>query len=219
MKMKHTVSMISLAAAIGFSAFYGGCGGGEEGPAIPETMSYHADLTEINPDASPGDIVGRAGVTIVGDSLTFAVTARGFEPGSMHLMHIHGFQDSAEATCATAEQDANQDGYVDLIETRAVSGVTMIPLHDNPVGLAIKTDTYPTADEDSVITYQQTVSLAALTNAAQERYGVGEWIFEHGVIYIHGVPETVDLPESVQSLPDVPAKTTIPIACGALSVP
>jgi hypothetical protein len=185
-------------------------------------MSYSAQLQEINPEASPGEITGEVDITIVGDSVTFSVAAGGFEPGSMHLMHIHGFRDTVdtvEAMCAASEQDTNNDDYVDLIETQAVSGVTLIPFHDDPVSLQIKTDTYPTAAEDGTITYQKTVSLSVLEQAIKQQYGLNRAIFEHGVVYIHGVPATVSLPETVQSLPDVPASTTLPIACGELRVP
>jgi hypothetical protein len=33
---------------------------------------------------------------------------------------------------------------------------------------------------------------------------------------VHGVPERTELPETAQSLPDVPARVTLPIACGIL---
>jgi hypothetical protein len=196
-----------------------GCGRKKEKPEIPATMSYQATLTPINADASAGDIRGQAKITVVGDSLTFALVAKGFEPGSMHLMHIHGFTDSAEASCASAAQDTSGDGYVDLIETRTVSGITMIPFHDNPTSLEIATDTYPTASPDSTLNYQKTVSLSKMKEAIHQKYGIDTWIFEHGVVYIHGVADTMELPASVQSLPDVPAHTTLPVACGKLSAP
>jgi hypothetical protein len=207
-----------MTATVVSTLIIAGCNGKKE-PAIPQTISYHGDFSELNAQASPGAIIGRAGVTIVGDSLTFSVTARGFEPGSMHMMHIHAFKDSAEAVCASGEQDANGDDLVDLIETRAVSGITMIPFHDNPVSLAIEADTYPVAAEDSIITYQKTVSLSAMESAIAAAYGVGSWVFEHGVVYIHGADPRMELPETVQSLPDAPARATLPIACAELSVP
>ena len=40
--------------------------------------------------------------------------------------------------------------------------------------------------------------------------------FERRVIFLHGVPEDAQLPDTVQSLGDVPAHVTLPIACGEI---
>ena len=134
----------------------------------------------------------------------------------MILQHFHGFKDGSDATCAGVEQDANNDGIIDLLETRPVSGVTLVPFHDDPASLKIKTHTYPKADAEGRIMYVKTVSTSALESAMQQKYGISEMEWEKRVIYLHGVPEDTELPESVQSLPDVPAHITLPVSCGPI---
>ncbi len=114
------------------------------------------------------------------------------------------------------DADANGDSIVDLIETREYSGVTMIPFHDNPVSMEIKAETYPQADAQGNLNYSAVVSMTELTSAVQEKFGVENFDFSNFVVYVHGVGDETTLPESVESLPDVPAKVTLPVACGEL---
>ena len=143
--------------------------------------------------------------------------ASSLAPNMMHLAHLHGFEDGSEASCPPVpEADHNGDGIVDLIETRDYSGITMIPFHDNPVGLEIKTHTYPKADAQGRFNYSTVVSVQGLSSAVQEKFGVEDFNFGDFVVYVHGVGEQTTLPESVQSLPDVPAMVTLPVTCGEL---
>jgi hypothetical protein len=157
---------------------------------------------------------GTATLRIKGDSLTINVKMHDLPPGMAHLQHYHGFVDGRDAECATMNDDTNNDGIVDLIETHAVSGVTLVPFHDDPAGLKIKTHTYPTADGEGNLSYEKSISLAALERAMARKHDIGELAFEKRVIYVHGIDPNDSLPETVRSLPGVPAHITLPIACG-----
>lgn len=134
----------------------------------------------------------------------------------MHLGHIHGFTSDKASTCPPSNADINGDGVIDLIETEPYAGTTLIPFNGDPVGLKIKSDTYPVADKNGVLTYEKTVSLDKLDAAIKKEYHINKLSLENRVIFIHGVPEGKSLPGSVKSLPGVPAYVTVPIACGEI---
>ncbi len=180
------------------------------------TMVYRAELTSINEDVSGLSVSGTATITLRGDSMFIEVVASGLEPGMMHMQHYHGFTDGQEAECATMDEDVNGDEIVDLIETRAVSGVTLVPFNENPAELELTDQSYPTASEQGTITYSDTVVVSELLSSLSEKYGIDSLQLENRVVYLHGVSEDISLPETVESLPDVAPHMTLPIACGRL---
>ena len=181
-----------------------------------ETKAYRAEIAPLNESVTGKMPAGFATLEIEGDSLTIRVSLSNLPPGMMHLQHYHGFIDGGDATCAGMAQDANNDGIVDLIETEAVSGVTLVPFHDDPASLEIKTHSYPVADELGNVSYTKTLSLAKLKQGLRKAHNIEEPLFGKRVVYIHGIDPSDSLPASVQSLPDVPAHVTLPIACGEL---
>jgi hypothetical protein len=134
----------------------------------------------------------------------------------MHLQHIHGYveEDASFASCPLSGADANDDDIVDLIETQDFTGITLIPLHEDPVSLAIQSETYPTANEDGEIDYMQSVSLEELEQALQETHDIESLDLAQRTVFVHGVSPDADLPDTAESLPDVPAHVTLPVACG-----
>jgi hypothetical protein len=182
--------------------------------AQDEVTPVEGAFQPLNP-AGDG-ISGTVSFTPEGDMLGITLEAEGLSPG-MHLAHVHGFAESdpADATCPDATADANGDGWVDLIETQAAAGVTMIPLTDDPASLAIQSESYPSASDDGRMNYEQTVDPTALSEAVQAEFDT-PLALPRRVVFIHGVPEGTDLPDSVQSLEGVPASVTMPIACAEL---
>ena len=80
----------------------------------------------------------------------------------------------------------------------------------------IKSDSYPVADENGLITYNITIPLDKLEAAIKKEYGIDQLSLEDRVIFIHGIPEDAPLPSTVQSVPGVPAYITVPVACGTI---
>lgn len=191
----------------------------EEAETKEEPKVYTAELNSINQNITDQPVNGSLTITVQGDSATIELSVSSIAPNMMHLAHLHGYEDGSEATCPSGlEADGNGDEVVDLIETRGYSGITMIPFHDNPVSLEIKTETYPQADAQGSFNYSSVVSVKELSSALQEKYGVEDFDFDNFVVFVHGVSEETTLPESVQSLPDVPAKVTLPVSCGELEL-
>jgi len=178
--------------------------------------AYIAEINEMNPELTKDEVSGQAIFTIANGQLSIIMVVKGLPPNMMHLQHIHGFISGEKGSCAPAEADTNKDGVIDLIETHAYSGKTLVPFNGAPIELAIKSDSYPVADVNGLITYTMTVSLDELEAAIQKKYGIDQLSLEDRVIFIHGIPEEDPLPATVQSLPGVPAFITVPIACGTI---
>ena len=221
---------ITLGGAVVLASFMAACGTGDGSGEMADTGatdtaqaqtaddgmngSFTATLLPMNESVAGSTPSGGAQVQVQGDSVVFQVTAAGLPPEIMALQHLHGFADGSPARCPGGDADANGDGLVDLMETEALAGVTMIPFHADPASLEIQAETYPSTDADGAYTYRQVVSLAGLQSALESRFGSGDLAVGNRVIFIHGVPSDTDLPESVQSLDDVPAHVTLPVACG-----
>jgi hypothetical protein len=185
------------------------------------TTTYRSKLMALNAGVTGTEATGEVELSISGDDLSIHIAVQGVPPGMMHLQHFHGFPEPGKAAiCATMEQDANGDGIIDLIETESVSGTTMVPFHDDPVSMEVVNDTYPKSDASGAYTYDKTVSLKALEAAFAKAFPEtnGKLDLATRVIYIHGIPDSQELPDTVASLGDIPAQVTIPIACGQLEL-
>lgn len=177
---------------------------------------YIAKLMPLNAEKIGTSASGTAELQVADGKLTVSIDLAGLTPGLMHLQHLHGFPDGKDATCPTAKEDTNGDGYVDLIETEPVAGTTMLPFHEHPVTLEIPNDTYPVADKSGAASYRHTDSVDALEKALKQKFKVPSLDLAKRVIFVHGVASDAKLPESVKSLPGVPAQVTIPVACGKI---
>src|SRR6185312_15068648 len=103
------------------------------------------------------------------------------------MIHIHGFAAGDKAaTCASAAQDKDGDGIIDVIETEPVSGVTLIPFDDHPAALVIPSDSYPHANASGAFHYRATVSLKDLNAALKKQFGIDGVHLDKQVIYVHG---------------------------------
>ncbi|WP_145953390.1 hypothetical protein [Oceaniglobus indicus] len=205
-----TIRMTAVTSALALIALTGAA-------AQAADTQWRAELKPLNAATAGSEASATATLGVSGDTLTIRIEASGTAPGVMHLQHFHGFTTGdGTSACPTGAADTNGDGIIDLIETEPGAGITMVPFHANPVSLAIVADSYPTAGADGTYAYEQSVSLAALEDAFGDAFPGQNLDFDRRVIFLHGVPADTDLPNSVQSLGDVPAHVTLPIACGTL---
>ncbi|HJR17227.1 MAG TPA: hypothetical protein VJ808_10280 [Gemmatimonadales bacterium] len=187
-----------------------------QGPS-PDARSktvYVAQLHPMNVQATGLQTSGEARFTVQGDELTISVKVRGAAPGIVHWQHFHGFKDGRNATCAPASADINRDGIIDLIETEPASGTTMVPFIEDPVSMNVAEGVYPKASAAGTYEYRSTVSLEALRAAFSKAFDGSKLDLERRVVLIHGTAK--QLPASVASLGPIPAKVTLPIACGII---
>lgn len=178
--------------------------------------TFVARLSPLNDSVTGTSPAGEVRFTFSGDSLTIATEATGLPRDITHWQHFHGFTDGKDAACPTASADKNGDGIVDLIETEATSGTTMVPFIDNPVSMDVAHGTYPKASADGALHYSETVSTSALQAAFGKAFKGQQLDLAKRVVFLHGVPEDTKLAKSVASLGPIPAHVTIPIACGAV---
>lgn len=177
---------------------------------------FVAKLQPLNANKIGTSASGTADLKIKDGKLITTIDLAGLQPGMMHLQHFHGFIDGKDAVCPTADADTNKDGFIDLVETEPFAGITMVPFHAHPASLEIANDTYPKADKKGAAHYSDTVSIADLEAALKEKLKATGLNLDKRVIFIHGVADTAALPDSVKSLPGVPAQVTLPIACGKI---
>lgn len=178
--------------------------------------AYTAEIHEMNPQLTQGTVSGQAVLTVDGNELNITLLAKGL-PAGMRLAHIHGFTTVKAATCPAPSADVNADGIVDLIETEPAAGVTLIPFNADLAAAVILSDTYPVAADDGTLVYHATVDLTGLEAIAAKDYDISDLDLGNKVIFIHGVADGQTLPDTVASLPGVPATVTVPIACGELN--
>jgi len=178
---------------------------------------YKAHLTAVNADKIGTSPVGDATFKVEGDKLVVHIKMKNTPPGIMHWEHFHGYPNGQNASCVTAAQDKNGDGFIDLAETEAVSGTTMVPFDDAPHKMNIPTDNYPHADKDGSYEYTKVVPLAALEKKFGETFKGGKIDLNKRVLYVHGVPDSLKLPATVAGeVGHYTTSTTLPIACGKI---
>jgi len=184
--------------------------------ATASAEGYSATLGSLNAQKIGTSASGVAKLEIAGGKLSTSIDLNGLTPNLMHLQHFHGFPDGRAAACPTAKDDTNGDGYIDLIETEAVAGTTMLPFHAHPATLEIPNETYPIADGAGTAHYRHSDSVAELETALKNKFKAPVLDLGKRVIFVHGVADDVKLPDTVRSLPGVPAHVTIPVACGTI---
>ncbi len=180
-------------------------------------LVYAAQLHPLNGSVTGTQTTGRAQFAIDNGRLTIRVSVTGAPPGIAHWQHIHGFVSGKNAQCATGKSDTNHDGVVDLIETEAASGTTMVPLNGDPAAMQVTGGGYPVASGSGGYIYQIIVPMAQLQSAFGKQFKGQPLDLAKRVVYVHGVPESTKLPASVSSLPGAPAYITLPIACGKIT--
>jgi hypothetical protein len=181
----------------------------------PTGQTFTAQLSPVNASLLGSNPTGEARLEIRGDSMTITLDVQGVPPGMAHLQHFHGFEDGSTARCPGPDADKNGDGIVDVVETAPMAGTTMVPFHGDPKNMEIAAETYPQADQQGSYSYRRTVALEPLRSAFREKFG-GDLDLDRRVVFIHSVPEDMELPATAESKAGLPAHATLPIACGEL---
>ena len=178
---------------------------------------YVAHLSALNTAETRSSAKGEARFTVTGDSLTIEVNASGLPKDITHWQHFHGFTDGRQSACPAKSADVNGDGIIDVVETGAAAGTTMVPFIGDPVSMDVPHGTYPKASAKGALQYKETVSLTALQAAFGKAFDGQKLDLDRRVVFIHGIPDASKLPASVASLGPIPAQITLPIACGKIT--
>lgn len=178
---------------------------------------YHADIVALNADKIGTAAHGTADFTLDDQNLTINIEMFDTPANTEHWEHFHGFPDGKPANIAGPAQDANGDGFIDLMETGSVSGTTMVPFDDAPENMDIPHDRYPVADAQGHFAYTKVVPLAALQDHFEQAFNSRDLQLDKRVVYIHGVPQSLALPATVAGMVgDFDQHVTLPIAAGEI---
>lgn len=154
---------------------------------------FRAALAPENTSVSTA--VGTAEIGISGDELTAKIRMGAAKAGT-HAQHVH-----TGTRCPTPADDTNGDGVVDATEATAVYGGVLLALDSDLAGGG----TFPSG---ITYNYDQSASVAqVLTNL-----GLGSLALEGKVVNVHGVPDSTNLPATIQG-----GKAAFPISCGVLT--
>lgn len=213
-----------LIVAAGVVAFAAGCNSSSnknsgENTATATTSQqevYEAQLTPLNSVVTGRQTTGEARFVISGDTMTVTIDVKDAPPNMEHWQHFHGFANDSMAMPATIKDDKNGDGIIDVVETGAASGTTMVPFNQLPAKMDVGSDTYPTADSSGSYHYEAKIPMDSLQAAFSKAFGGSKLDLDKRVLYIHGVPTSVKLPKTVASIANIPSNVTLPIACGMI---
>lgn len=93
----------------------------------------------------------------------------------------------------------------------------MVPLDDTPENMDIPHDGYPVADENGYYEYEKDVPLKSLQAKFKEAFGTDDLQLDKRVVYVHGIPSDLKLPDTVGGcVMSYDAHTTLPIAAGKI---
>jgi len=181
-----------------------------------QTELYTVQLQALNTQVA-GNVSASGEITVTGDQLTARIDASGMDD-TLHPQHIH-----LVASCPTMADDANGDGYLDVIEGAPSYGLILVPLDDDLSSQAAGSSGFPTG---SSFSWEETTSMSVLMADLQAadpdsgdpvvKLDAGESLDLAGrSVVIHGVADE-DLPETVQGLGGLPGNVVLPIACGTI---
>lgn len=207
----------ALLAGAGLAALPSAATAQRAGTDSQANASYVAVLSPLNTNVTGSSATGEVRFTIRGDSLRITVKARGLPKDIEHWQHFHGFADGRQAACPSLAADVNHDGLIDVVETGATAGTTMVPFTGDPVSMDVAHGVYPRASATGSLEYSETVSLSALQAAFAKAFPGQQLDLARRVVFIHGIPAATSLKASVASLGPIPAQVTLPIACGSIS--
>lgn len=182
------------------------------------TEVFTAKLRPLNGDVSHRPVTGKATVRVRDGRFTVRVNAKGLEPGIPHPQHIHGKAELVAGSCPDMSDDENGDGVVDVIEGLPDYGAIRLTLDgDLTDGPGTQVSSLPNPDnEGGAITYSASASLDAVQSGLDDAFGGFELALEKRHIVLHGVDPDTELSEA-QSVGDLPAWLTLPVACGELA--
>ena len=162
-------------------------------------------------------VTGNVTVEIVANVMRVTVTANGLEQ-TIHAQFINGGHN-----CPTAANDTNHDGFIDIVEAQAATGLFLLAL-----------DSTLTTPSNSVvagfpsgptIAFAQTALLSAVENSLRGAPTspfitnipvTGDFNPNGLSVLILGTTQQ-NLPATVATIPGFTAQQTLPVACGVLA--
>lgn len=182
------------------------CGGYDDDDSSSSTQEEQADgvfavpFAPLNTSIPDNDISSVTTISISESSVIFEFFISGVPGNTIHAQHIH-----PGTRCPTEADDTNQDGFIDGVEALAVTDALLMSLDDDLEDA--DDNSFPASNVDGQYRYNESTEIDSSV------------ILTGKVVDIHGVPESVDLPETVAGLPGETPQQSLPIACGIITAP
>jgi len=202
-------------------------GGGTANPnppqseEVPDQGVYNFRLLPINNNVSGSSEIDGV-INIQADQVQINLDADDTPRLIVHRQHVF-----VGAACPTMANDTNGDGFVDVNEAEAATGLGLIPLDDD-LSAQSAGNTFPRADLNGNYKYEESASLTQMladlraddTDASDGlgKLGATENLNLPGrVVMVQGISPLTELPDSVGTRGNALAQDTLPIACGVIT--
>ena len=144
---------------------------------------------------------GMADIKIEGDEIEI----KSWLDDSANVMHRQNIHFGSR--CPGVDDDTNNDGFVDLNETKKVVQEVFLPLDQDLDSLSLDENNYPVGN----FSYHQTASISSLTQKLKKNLNLSG-----KVIIVMGVASNRGLPTTVSQENNQTRESSIPIACGVI---
>lgn len=143
-------------------------------------------------------------------------------PSVLHVQNIH-----VGTRCPNLSDDLNKDGVIDAVEGANVYQEIIIPLDDDLNSQRMGGGIFPVSDEYGFYSYSRTAIWDKFyLDLQEEDINPTDELIKHKpsnhfsvtnkVIIIKGIPETVEIPESVAGFGRLNKYQSLPVACGQI---
>jgi hypothetical protein len=183
--------------------------------------NYKVVLSPLNVPLA-GSPFGEFNINVEKESVKVTGEMNGLYSGVRHFQVIH-----PNTTCPDEGADNNFDGVVDVNESRAVTGLDLVPLDSNLNSQYEGIHFGPISNEAGQYAYKRSAQyvafyddISALDFDPEDRFikiGQGEKMKLSGrVLVIYGISENVAIPSTVGATGEFTAHQMLPIACGSI---
>lgn len=208
------MTIVAVAATVGLTGI--APAGHDDNPS-PKVASYSYDLNPVQADTVANSQAG--GSTRVkalpNGKLQVTVEASGLAPNLPHAMHLHGVVEGTDEACPGPAQDADDNGFVTVVEGIPSYGGILTSLTttgDTSPASALALTRFATADADGNLYYKRNIRVS---DDAYAEAGTVQ-------VVVHGIDingnGAYDFEAGPSSLGDAfPLEGTIPVLCGGIA--
>ena len=212
--MKNRFSLTKVLTIISFASMVTFIGCGDEGdtnvsiqdPTVEREEAQGTFATQpmvVVNNRIENDVRARSTAEIDNDNVIITVQCQNVDPVVPHRQYVH-----TGTRCPTIEDDTNNDGYVDYVETQLVCGPTLLALDTNIASQ--NEDSFPQGSSYAWVGRSSLTEILAALPSGEDLSLQGR------AVIIYGISPTESLPPTVATREGESANTLIPIACGLL---
>lgn len=164
--------------------------------------------------------IGTVGVTREGDSFTARIRFKYGPKDTVVKAAIYNAR-----RCPNINDDINKDAYIDIMESRLVTGKMLIPLDGDLDSQSAGRYEYPRVDANGKVFYSKSASFSRMFEDLKNGMGGDDYMklkedegftLPGRIVMFQGMSKKVNLPDSVRTTGGESKYETIPIGCAVL---